>query len=222
VSSFEPERIRQAFLDAGLTSLPDRSFERFSRYLALLLSWNQRLNLTAIRDVEQIVHRHFLECAFGAQYLPHDIGGLLDFGSGAGLPGIPFAICRPDLKVTLAESQGKKAAFLREAARKLELPIEVYAGRVEAMPQARAFDAVAMRAVDRMKHALEAAKVRARKYLVVFTASEFARDLAVLIPEMEWREAVALPESEERVMAIGRRISGSFEAPVPRGIQALS
>ena len=75
---------------------------------------------------------------------------MLDFGSGAGFPGIPIAICRPEITVTLAESQGKKAAFLREAVRTLGLKAEVWADRVEAMPQERVFDAVILRAVDKM------------------------------------------------------------------------
>ena len=69
------------------------------------------MNLTAVREPEAIIRRHFVECAFAAQHLPTDITTLLDYGSGAGLPGIPIAICRPEIRVTLAEAQGKKAPF---------------------------------------------------------------------------------------------------------------
>ena len=97
--------------------MPASCYDQFSTYLELLLRWNARLSLTAIREPGQIIRRHFAECAFAAQHLPADIESLLDYGSGAGLPGIPFAICRPEIRVTLAEAHGKKASFLREVVR---------------------------------------------------------------------------------------------------------
>ena len=98
---------------------------------------------------------------------------LLDFGSGAGLPGIPIAIVRPDIRVTLGESQRKKAAFLREAVRVLSLPSEVYDGRIENMPTSRVFDAVTLRAVDKMAEACRTAieRVAPGGWLVVFATS---------------------------------------------------
>ena len=92
---------------------------RFEDYLSLILRWNARVNLTAIRDEEGILQRHFVESIACARALPADITTLLDFGSGAGFPGIPIALCRPEISVTLAESQGKRAAFLHEAVRVL-------------------------------------------------------------------------------------------------------
>ena len=109
--------IEKAFLQAGIAGLSPGAYEQFLAYFTVLLRWNAQLNLTAIREPEQIIQRHFVECAFAAQHLPWDVATLLDYGSGAGLPGIPIAICRPEIRVTLAESQGKKASFLREAAR---------------------------------------------------------------------------------------------------------
>ena len=89
-------------------------------YLELLLKWNARTNLTAIRDPDEIVRRHFGESLFlGAHLGAHlrDCSTLLDFGSGAGFPGVPVQLLQPEIAVTLAESQGKKAAFLREVVR---------------------------------------------------------------------------------------------------------
>ena len=103
------------------------------------MRWNARLSLTSIREPAQIIRRHFVECAFAAQHLPADIETLLDYGSGAGFPGIPFAICRPEIRVTLAEAQGKKASFLREVVRTVGTGTEVYDGRVEAMPPGHSF-----------------------------------------------------------------------------------
>ena len=140
-------------------SNPDQLWTQFSTYLDLLLKWNARTNLTAIREPEEIVRRHFGESLFaGRQLAPCKT--LLDFGSGAGFPGVPIQLWRPDIKVTLAESQNKKATFLREVVRTLGLKTEVWAGRVEAMPLERRFDVVAMRAVDDMPVALREARER--------------------------------------------------------------
>ena len=154
-----------------LPDLPATLLSQLSAYLDLLLKWNARTNLTAIRDPEEIVRRHFGESLFAASHLPlenldvstPDPGAitLLDIGSGAGFPGLPVALLRPGVQVTLAESQNKKAAFLREAVRSLNLPnVEVWAARAETMPANRQFRVVTLRAVDNMEAALSAARVR--------------------------------------------------------------
>lgn len=130
--------------------------QQLSDYLDLLVRWNSKTNLTAIRDPEEIVTRHFGESLFMATHLPA-CKTLLDLGSGAGFPGLPIQIFLPALSVTLAESQNKKAAFLREAIRHLGLRTEVWADRVENMPALRRFDAVVLRAVDNPLKALELA-----------------------------------------------------------------
>jgi 16S rRNA (guanine527-N7)-methyltransferase len=197
-------RIERAFSQAGLLDLPVDAYDKFHAYLELLLRWNQRLSLTAVREPGQIIQRHFVECAFVAERLPLDIADLLDYGSGAGLPGIPIAICRPRIKVTLAEAHGKKASFLREALRVLNLEGEVYDGRMETMPE-RQFDAVAMRAVEKMDLAIPLALGRARKYLVLLTTerSGFARGEDV--PGLEWLEPIPIPNTKQIVLEIGRR-----------------
>src|SRR6266567_4454726 len=141
-----------------LPEAPATLIPQLSAYLDLLLKWNARTNLTAIRDPEEIVRRHFGESLFAARHLaPANLDPanpdqgtitLLDFGSGAGFPGLPIALLRPDIQVTLAESQNKKAAFLREAVRTLDLPnVEVWAARVETLPVDRQFRIVTLRAV---------------------------------------------------------------------------
>ena len=129
-------------------------------YLELIMKWNARINLTAIREPEEIVRRHFGESLFVGAHLG-ECGTLLDFGSGAGFPGVPIQLLRPDVQVTLAESRGKKAAFLQEVVRSLSLRTEVWADRVEAMPAERQFDVVALRAVDDMDRAVGEAELRA-------------------------------------------------------------
>ncbi len=134
-------------------------YAQLSSYLDLLLKWNARTNLTAIREPEEIVRRHFGESLFAGRHIPAGTT-LLDFGSGAGFPGLPIQLLWPELTVTLAESQNKKSTFLREVVRTLGLKTEVWADRVETMPSNRLFDTVAMRAVDNMEAALKAATAR--------------------------------------------------------------
>src|SRR5882672_2097875 len=102
---------------------PATLIPQLSAFLDLLLKWNARTNLTAIRDPEEIVRRHFGESLFTAQHLPK-FNTLLDFGSGAGFPGIPIQLLYPEARITLAESQGKKSSFLHEATRTLGLSSE--------------------------------------------------------------------------------------------------
>lgn len=180
--------------------------ERFEQYLSLLLKWNARTNLTAVRGPNEIVRRHFAESIFAATRVPSDVKTLLDFGSGAGLPGIPIAICRPEITVTLAESQGKKAAFLREAVRTLGLKAEVWAGRVEAMPAQRVFDAVTLRAVDKMPEACRAAtdRLAVDGWLGVF-ATRATEQVLRTVPGIRWGQAVSIPGAEQAVLLEGKK-----------------
>jgi 16S rRNA (guanine527-N7)-methyltransferase len=169
-----PTLSESAIADLLLPYLPDPPatlLPQLSIYLDLLLKWNARTNLTAIRDPEEIVRRHFGESLFAARHLSlgnlesptSDPGSitLLDFGSGAGFPGLPIALLCPDVQVTLAESQNKKAAFLREAIRTLNVAtVEVWAARAETMPANRKFRIVTLRAVDNMEAARSAATFR--------------------------------------------------------------
>jgi 16S rRNA (guanine527-N7)-methyltransferase len=175
-----------------LPEIPATLPPQLSTYLDLLLKWNARTNLTAIRDPEKIVRRHFGESLFAAQHLNPGTTSLLDFGSGAGFPGLPIALLRPDIHVTLAESQNKKASFLREAVRSLDLPtIEVWPDRVESMPTIRQFHTVALRAVDHMAAAIASAAPRATHQLLLLTASiptlpqGFSIELSVPMPNSE-------------------------------------
>src|SRR5271168_1522333 len=142
-------------------AVPEGLYEQLGAYLELLLKWNARTNLTAIREPAEMVRRHFGESLFAARHLP-DAETLLDFGSGAGFPGLPIQLFHPNLQVTLAESQNKKATFLREVIRTLGLKTEVWAARVETMPEMRTFDIVTLRAVDDMAAALAGATPRVR------------------------------------------------------------
>jgi len=116
-------------------------------YLALLNRWNRTYNLTAIRDPLEMVTRHLLDSLAMQPYLEQ--GTLADLGTGPGLPGIPLAIARPQLQVTLVESNGKKARFMREAVRQLGLRnARVAESRAEALAEPGAYDNLTARAMD--------------------------------------------------------------------------
>ncbi len=141
---------------AGDDPLPDGLLAQLQTYLDLLLRWNSRVNLTAIRDPEQIVTRHFGESLFAARLLRDDGAfttlptSLADVGSGAGFPGVPIKLFAPEIHLTLIESQNKKATFLKELIRVLSLEnAEVYSGRAELWGGTA--DIVTMRAVERFQ-----------------------------------------------------------------------
>jgi 16S rRNA (guanine527-N7)-methyltransferase len=160
-----------ALLLTSYLAPPASILPQLSLYLDLLLKWNARTNLTSIRDPEEIVRRHFGESLFAARHLDPATTTLLDLGSGAGFPGLPIALLRPEIAVTLAESQNKKATFLREAARTLGLSVEIWASRAETMPESRQFHTVTLRAVDNMAAAIAAAAPRATHQVLFLTST---------------------------------------------------
>jgi len=199
-------RLNTLLAGAGLDRLDAEAGSHFAAYCALLLRWNARMNLTAVRDEEGILSRHFVECIACARALPTEVRTLLDFGAGAGFPGIPIALCRPEIAVTLAESQGKKAAFLQEAVRTLGISAKVHSGRAEALPDP--FDCVSLRAVDHMEVAIPAAAVLVKTggWLVVMTTeSAFESVKAYAGAAFSWVMPVPLPGGESRVLTLGRR-----------------
>jgi 16S rRNA (guanine527-N7)-methyltransferase len=133
MSDREPLRQRlRSGLQALALDLADPVVEQQLDYLDLLLRWNAAYNLTAVRDAGEMVTRHLLD---SLAILPYLHGrSLVDLGTGAGLPGIPLALARPDLEVCLVDSNGTKARFLREAVRQLRLTgTQVFEGRVESV-----------------------------------------------------------------------------------------
>lgn len=196
---------------AGLPTI-DRSLEdRFETYLSLILRWNAKTNLTGIRNQEEIISRHFVESIACAAAVPESVRTLLDFGSGAGFPGIPIALCRPEISVTLAESQNKKAAFLREAVRGLELQTTVYGDRAENLTCS--FDCVILRAVDRMETASSAAShlvALSGWIMLLTTGSELLSVRAAAGAGFTWQGNVKLPFSVDRMIAIGRSTAKPF------------
>ena len=207
-----PARLDQLLTQSGHPPLAPETAEKFAAYLTLLQKWNARTNLTAIRDSEGILSRHFLESILCAHKLPQGIISLLDFGSGAGFPGIPIALIRPEIDVTLAESQNKKAAFLREALRTLfsesVLNAKVHSARAETLQMT--FDCVTLRAVDNMSAAIPAAiqRLNPTGYLAILTTLEDTpaiQNQASQSAEFHWLPAESLQAETSRILLLGRR-----------------
>jgi 16S rRNA (guanine527-N7)-methyltransferase len=169
--------------------------DQLDRHYQLLLSWNRRLNLTRIQDMMEVVRFHYCESLFVSTVFPAESLKLCDLGSGAGFPGIPLAVIRPDIEVVLIESDQRKAVFLREATRDLRnilvLAIRYQECRME-------FDWVVSRAVA----------------LGDLSAAALAPNLALLLSAgaaPSGTEVIKLPWGRERMLVVSR------ETKVSRG-----
>ena len=193
---------------APYAQLDERQLRLTSIYIDLLLKWNERINLTAVRGPEEIVARHFGESFFAAEIFGSQAPVLhgIDLGSGAGFPGIPLAISMPDASFALIESQQKKATFLKEVIFALGLRnITVFAGRAEDYPEQA--DLVTMRAVERFEKTLPIAaqltQPGARIALMIGASQlEQANELA---KDVKWQQSVHVPGGHSRILLVGTR-----------------
>ena len=136
--------LAQGIAEAGLP-IDEQKQQQLLAYLTLMQKWNKVHNLTAVRGADEMVTLHLLDSLVVLPFI--DGKALLDVGSGAGLPGIPLAICLPDLKVTVIDSNNKKVSFMRQAKAELSIDnLEVLGGRVEDIVSNRKFDMVISRA----------------------------------------------------------------------------
>lgn len=189
--------------------LDDEQSRKTSIYIDLLLKWNSKINLTAIRDPQEIVTRHFGESFFAASRLvaPDWRGTVIDVGSGAGFPGLPLAIYANSASVTLVESQAKKAAFLNEVIFALGLHnAKVFRGRAEAFPQ-RA-DLVTLRAVERFANILRIAEglVGIGGRLALMIGSSQVTTAEQLVTNLRWDAAFPIPGGAQRILLAGTRL----------------
>ncbi len=195
---------------AGPFVLSSQQLDHISKYINILLRWNARTNLTAVRQPEEIVCRHFGESLFTARYLfprvvDQPASHLIDVGSGAGFPGLPIKLWVPWIRVTLIESNHKKVAFLREVIRALTLMnIDVFAGR-GAEYRGTLADVVTLRAVEKFGNALPTATGLVAPggrvaLLIGESQGQTARDLS---PSIQWNPAVNIPGSLRRILLIG-------------------
>jgi 16S rRNA (guanine527-N7)-methyltransferase len=180
-------------------------------YLDLLVRWNRKINLTAIRTSEDCVTRHFGESLYLARWIRLE-GRLLDIGSGAGFPGLALKIAFPRLAATLLEPVAKKRAFLKEVARACQMAsVEVRGERLDQFVRQQAtpsFDAVTARAVGHLgrlvPEALTCLKVSGR--LCLWLSHAQAASLAKFRPLVEWQPRVPLPLGRQREIWVGARL----------------
>jgi len=201
------DTIRRALGELQI-AVNDPQVLQIQQYMSILLTWNERINLTAIRDPLEILNRHFCECMYAASTVPVEDGRLADVGSGAGFPGLPLKIIRPGLQVVLIESNVKKATFLAEVIRDLGLAgARVLVSRYEELTEEVApLDFVCSRALGEFVPFLEWAhseKVAAKQVILWIGA----RDLQEIekVQTWEWREPIPVPHSLRRVLLVGTR-----------------
>jgi 16S rRNA (guanine527-N7)-methyltransferase len=218
--------------------LTHTQLEQILTYIDLLIRWNARINLTAIRIPEATVTRHFGESLFAARHLlpsnASPMAGvapaeatvlptahhshpshspsptteyLVDFGSGAGFPGLPMKIWSPRTRVTLIESNNKKVAFLREAIRTLTLTnIDVFPGRAGDFPPGSA-TLLTLRAVERFDAAIATAipLVASEGTLALLIGQSQIARAQTLAPTLRWSPPLAVPQSDSRVLLCGTK-----------------
>lgn len=194
----------QQQLSAGIAALglalPDGAEAKLMAYLALLDKWNRVYNLTAVRDAERMVSHHLLDSLAAVPYFQAE--SILDVGSGGGLPGIPLAIARPELQVTLLDSIAKKTAFLLQAKAELGLAnLNVVTSRVEDFRPETGFDVITSRAFSDLKE------------FVTLTRH-------LLKPGGKWLAMKGLyPHEEIAVLPAGVKVSADHALRVP-GLEA--
>src|ERR1700691_184057 len=179
---------------AGICELSEPQIARLNLHYDLLTRWNKVLSLTSVRTLEEAVERHYCESVFAAVHLPEGSFSVADVGSGAGFPGIPMAIVRPQRQVVLIESQRRKGAFLKEASRDLA-NVRVLAMRAEEI--AESFDWVVSRGVR--YSGIAGALKRLGRNAELLTGDVQAPDLI----GFEWRKPIQLPWGERRYLWIG-------------------
>ncbi|HKM80590.1 MAG TPA: 16S rRNA (guanine(527)-N(7))-methyltransferase RsmG [Candidatus Acidoferrum sp.] len=203
------ETIRRALGEFQVT-LTERQVTSIQQYIRILRRWNEKLNLTAIRDPLEILYRHFCESMFAAVAVPTENGRLADIGSGPGFPGIPLKILRPELELFLVESNIKKGTFLAEVIRELGLAnTRVLISRYEELGEELApLDFVCSRALGEFGTFLEWAasdSVAASRVLLWIGG----RDLEVVrkSDRWKWQEPIAMPHSLQRYLLVGKKIA---------------
>jgi len=206
-ATLSADTIRRALGEFQI-AVSDSQVLQIQQYTRILLAWNEKINLTSIRDPLEILNRHFCECMYAASTVPVEHGRLADVGSGAGFPGLPLKIIRPELQVFLIESNVKKATFLAEVIRDLGLAgARVLVSRYEELAEEVApLDFVCSRALGEFGPFLEWAhseKVAAKQVILWIGA----RDLPEIqkIQSWEWHEPIPVPHSLRRLLLVGTR-----------------
>jgi len=201
------ETIRRALNEFQVT-LSEQQVIYIQQYIRILRHWNEKLNLTAIRDPLEILYRHFCESMFAAVAVPVESGRLADIGSGPGFPGIPLKILRPELELSLVESNIKKGTFLAEVIRELGLAnARVLINRYEELGEELApMDFVCSRALGEFGTFLEwAASDRVAASRVILWVGGRDLDEIRKSDRWEWQEPIPVPQSLRRYLLVGQK-----------------
>jgi 16S rRNA (guanine527-N7)-methyltransferase len=201
------ETIRRALGEFQL-SANEQQVVQIQQYIRLLLTWNEKMNLTAIRDPLEILYRHFCESMYAAKAVPVENGRLADVGSGGGFPGIPLKILRPGLNLFLIESNVKKATFLAEVIRDLELTdARVLVNRYEELSEEVApLDFVCSRALGDFGPFLEWAGSQhiASKQVILWIGERDLKEVQS-VSAWDWQEPIPVPHSLRRLLVVGTK-----------------
>jgi 16S rRNA (guanine527-N7)-methyltransferase len=178
------------------------------RYIVMLLSWNEKVNLTAIRDPLEILYRHFCESMYAAATVPLQAGRLADVGSGAGFPGLALKIARPELQMFVIESNVKKATFLAEVVRELGLTdARVLVSQYEELGEEIApLDFACSRALgefDRFLGWAHSDRVAAGQAILWVGGRDI--DEIKRIRGWLWKDPISIPRSLQRFLLVGDR-----------------
>ena len=201
------EIIRRALREFQIT-LSDSQVNCIQQYTRILQHWNEKLNLTAIKDPLEILHRHFCESMYAAVAVPINSGRLADIGSGPGFPGLPLKILRPELQLVLVESNIKKGTFLAEVIRELGLlNARVLISRYEELGEELApLDFVCSRAVGEFGPFLDwAASDRVSAGRVILWIGGRDLDQARKSAQWDWQEPLPVPQSLRRYLLVGSK-----------------
>jgi 16S rRNA (guanine527-N7)-methyltransferase len=197
--------INKALREFKMEALPGQ-IEAIQRYMAMLLTWNEKINLTAIRDPLEMLYRHFCESMYAAVAVPLQAGRLADVGSGGGFPGLALKIIRPELHTFLIESNVKKATFLAEVVRELELAnARVVVSRYEELgEELTPLDYVCSRALGEFEKFLGWAGSErvAAKHTILWAGGRDVDEIK-RIQGWSWREPISIPHSLQRFLLVG-------------------
>jgi 16S rRNA (guanine527-N7)-methyltransferase len=193
----EFSRLIRPVLSTLEIDLSPTQISQLAAHFELLEQWNRRINLTSVREGAEIVERHFGESLFTGLRIPGSALSLVDVGSGGGFPGLPIAVLRSTLEVTLVESVAKKAAFLREASRDRD-NVRVHHGRFDTLQES--FEWATVRAVA-CEEIWEDLTRRARRVAILSTAKRLP-DLRAL-GGVRWYAEELLPWGRDRVLLLG-------------------
>jgi 16S rRNA (guanine(527)-N(7))-methyltransferase RsmG len=210
-SSADFALVEQTLTRCGIQVSP-ALVESVGRYVDILQRWNQKINLTGITSLSEILTVHFAESFFAARMLGEKDSPILDIGSGAGFPGLAMKLYRPEFSFYLVELRKKKAAFLSTVRRELALErVSILNKRLEECQPSDFIippRVLTVRAVGGTENLIQVGLrfLPEQAKVVVFCTTGQVKTLISQLTEIEWEEPVLIPWSRERMLLLGQRL----------------